>query len=190
MRATPPDVLTDIQRAARFLYLQRLSIRGSPTSSGFAVGAKSIGVPGSNPDHLNPDLLRRRLRAVARRLNRVTIEGLDWAECIRRYDRETALFYLDPPYPGSEAIYGSNLFSSADFETMARILASLKGRFILSFPAGDVADGLFGRYPREAFPVTAFSRASASSQRVELLIQGGGESGSAGAARDDKEGAA
>jgi len=35
---------------------------------------------------------------------------------IRRYDRPGTLFYLDPPYHGSEADYGRELFGRADFE--------------------------------------------------------------------------
>lgn len=42
--------------------------------------------------------LPARLRLVADRLAGVVIEQLDWRSLFRRYDREGALFYCDPPY--------------------------------------------------------------------------------------------
>ena len=49
-----------------------------------------------------------------------------------RYDRPTTLFYLDPPYWGSESDYGTGLFAPADFERLAEMLRGIEGRFLLS----------------------------------------------------------
>ena len=66
------------------------------------------------------------------RLSGVVIECLDFEDFITRYDSKGALFYLDPPYWGCEGDYGKELFEQADFERLARVLAPLKGQFILS----------------------------------------------------------
>ncbi len=42
------------------------------------------------------------------------------------------MFYLDPPYHGSEGYYGKDMFSREDFTRLARALKSLKGNFLLS----------------------------------------------------------
>jgi len=53
-------------------------------------------------------------------------------ELLDRYDRPGTLFYLDPPYWGSEADYGPGVFCRSDFERLAEKLAGLKGHFVMS----------------------------------------------------------
>lgn len=62
----------------------------------------------------------------------MVIECLDFGEFLARYDREGTLFYLDPPYWGSEGDYGPGLFARADFECLAGCLAGLRGPFLMS----------------------------------------------------------
>jgi len=70
--------------------------------------------------------------AAHERLSGVVIERLPWADFIRRYDREGTLFYLDPPYFGCENDYGEGMFAREEFEQMAQVLRSIRGRFVLS----------------------------------------------------------
>ena len=72
------------------------------------------------------------IEAVHERLAGVIIERLPWADFITRYDRPGTLFYLDPPYFGSEGDYGRDLFDRSQFELMAQQLRGVKGRFVLS----------------------------------------------------------
>lgn len=126
---TDPTTLTDLERAARFLYLQRTSFGGKVVGRGFGVAPQS-------PARFDVTKLGPLLEAVHERLAPVVIERLPWADFLRRYDRPTTLFYLDPPYYGCERDYGDDegkpLFSRAEFEAMAELLAGLQGRFILS----------------------------------------------------------
>ncbi len=110
--------LTDIQRASRYYYLQRLAFGGQMRNLNF--GTSSIRPPGF---HLAE--LRTSLPAIERRLQRVLIENLDAVECIRRYDRATTLFYVDPPYWG-ERKYTLSL-ESTDYDRLARELKQIKG---------------------------------------------------------------
>ncbi len=68
----------------------------------------------------------------ARRLNKVTVENLDYADCLRRYDSPETVFYLDPPYVGTERYYGGD-FTPADHERLRDILSGLKGRWLVSY---------------------------------------------------------
>jgi len=118
-----PDRLTDLERAARFLYLQR---------AGFGGMARNYGVARTNPARFDLTKLVPMLEDVHQRLCGVDIERLPYAELIGRYDTPGTLFYLDPPYFGCEDDYGPGIFSTADFEVLRGLLEGLKGRFILS----------------------------------------------------------
>lgn len=72
------------------------------------------------------------LEDVHERLAGVVLENLDWSDFLDRYDRPGTLFYLDPPYFGSEDDYGKALFRRDQFAALAAHLATIKGNFILS----------------------------------------------------------
>jgi len=117
--------LLDIERAARFLYLQTLAFGGKATG-------QSFGVDPSKPHNFDVRRLEGRIRRLHDRLAGVVIENLDWLAFITRYDRPETLFYLDPPYWGSEGDYGAGVFIQGDFQRMADKLRSAEGKFLLS----------------------------------------------------------
>lgn len=110
--------LTDIQRAARSLYLIKASF-GTDRHT-FATAPKGVcNISASFP-------------AVQERLRRVIIENLDFEHLIKTYDRENALFYCDPPYFETEKYYRAR-FQESDHKRLADALHSIKGRFLLSY---------------------------------------------------------
>ncbi len=60
------------------------------------------------------------------------IEHRDFEPLIKTYDRKEALFYLDPPYVGTEKYYSVD-FGTEDHQRLAELLKNIKGRFILSY---------------------------------------------------------
>jgi len=120
-----PSTLTDIERAARFLYLQRQAFGGK-------VAGRTFGLTRTGPARYDLTKLLPMLEDAHERLCGVQIERLPYADFIARYDRAGALFYLDPPYYDCEGDYGPDVFSRADFERLSGLLAGLKGRFIMS----------------------------------------------------------
>jgi DNA adenine methylase len=83
-----PETLTDIQRAARFYYLQH-------NCFGAKVEGQSFGTATTSPPGLNLLRLEETLSAAHLRLSNTFVERLDWKTCIDRYDRPHTLFYLD-----------------------------------------------------------------------------------------------
>ncbi|MCZ4340558.1 DNA adenine methylase [Sphingomonadaceae bacterium G21617-S1] len=122
---TDPVTLTDIERAVRFFYLQRTAFGGKVAGRTFGV---SPGVPGA----IDVRKIDGLIRSIHRRLSGVMIERLNWLDFIVRYDRAGTLFYLDPPYYGSEGDYGRELFDRGQFPLMAEALRELVGTFLLS----------------------------------------------------------
>lgn len=123
--ALPADRLTDLQRAARFLYLQRLAFGGK-------VDGRTFGVDTRQGARFNIAKLEPVLADIHERLAGVTIEQLPFDRFIARYDRPGMLFYLDPPYFGCEDDYGADVFDRADFARLAEQLRGARGRFLLS----------------------------------------------------------
>ncbi len=91
---------------------------------------------------------------VHERLAGVLIECLPYGEFIKRYDRKTTLYYLDPPYFNSEKDYGKDMFSPDDFERLARLLSVIKGRFIMSLNDVPQVHEIFADFTIEAVNTT------------------------------------
>lgn len=125
LKRSDPSTLTDLERAGRFLYLQRTAFGGKVAGQNFGVDPRSGGA-------FNLTRIEPLLADIHERLAGVVIEQLDWLAFLDRYDRPETLFYLDPPYFGSEGDYGRELFGRDQFALMAERLGRLKGRFILS----------------------------------------------------------
>jgi DNA adenine methylase len=161
-----PDTLTDLERAARFLYLQRTTFGGRVIGQTFGV---SYG-----PARFDVTKLAPILEAVHERLAGVTIERLPWAEFIDRYDRPGALLYCDPPYHGSEGSYGKGLWSAEDFGRLADRLRGLKGRFLVSLnDTPEIRAAFKGcRLKPVATTYTISKNSSGAGDARELLISG------------------
>jgi len=169
---TDPSTLLDLERAARFIYLQRTAFGGKVVGRGF-------GVAPSNPARFDINKLGPMLEAVHERLSSVVIERLPWAEFIRRYDRPGMLFYLDPPYYGCEKDYGDDagrpLFAREEFEQMAALLATIKGRFVLSINDHPEVRRIFAGFDFDEVDVTYSVGGMANAKKAgELIILGGG----------------
>ena len=163
---TNPDTLTDLERAARFLYLQSIAFGGRTYS-------RSFGVSTEHPARFNLSRLEPMLENLHARLSGVSIECLDYAAFIERYDRAYTLFYLDPPYWNCEKDYGKNLFSKDDFAVMAKQLAGIKGKFIMSINDVPEIRDLFGQFYIDEVNTTytiGSKNAAGKCGRVELLI--------------------
>lgn len=156
--------LTDIERAARLLYLQHLAFGGK-------VRGRNYGVDPSKPHNFDLRRLEPRLKRLHDRLASVVIENLDWADFIPRYDRPGTLFYLDPPYFGSEDDYGREIFTRADFARLAETLAGIRGRFLFSINDGPEMRAAFAWADIEGVQTTySIAGGEHSAPAAELLI--------------------
>lgn len=123
VRAQALDGLTDIERAARFFFLQKNAWSGLRHRQTFHYSV-------TKPVNYRSDLLPARLRQVAERLDRVQLDALPYEDVFHRYDRPTTFFYCDPPYVGVRW-YRHNL-TDDHFVRLAEQLRQIKGRFLLS----------------------------------------------------------
>ena len=160
-----PSTLTDIERAVRFLYLQRLAFGGR-------IEGRTFGVRKEQSSRIQTSVLRAELRKLHQRLQAVTIEQLPYQDVIRRYDSAGALFYLDPPYDETSG-YGTG-FGRTDYVALAEQLAGIAGQFVMS-----INDTPFIRETFAMFDIheieTTWTLSSAASGRgskvTELIIR-------------------
>lgn len=164
LAAMPPESLTDLERSARFLYLQRLAFGGK-------VSGRNFGVALDRPARFDVTKLGPMIEAAHERLAGVVIERLDWSAFLSRYDRRRTLFYLDPPYFGCERDYGEGMFDRAAFERMARQLGQIRGRFILSLNDHPQVRETFAAFNIEAVGVRyTVGGAKAAAEAREVII--------------------
>jgi DNA adenine methylase len=124
LKALTPESLTDIQRAVRFYYLQRLAFGGKIRHQAYGTDLHRA--------RFNIRKLKIHLEQIHERLSSVVIERMPFADFMRHYDSPEILFYCDPPYYDCETDYGTGIFSKADFSTLADIMRAAKGKVMVS----------------------------------------------------------
>ncbi len=123
LNITRPETLTDLERASRYYYLQR-------TCFGGKVVGRTFGYSATEPPRLDVQGIGANISEVHDRLSRVTIEHLDGIDCIKRYDREGTLFFIDPPYHKVTPYEAK--FPEGRYAELAAVLRAIKGKFLLT----------------------------------------------------------
>jgi len=165
LRNSPPSELDPIQRAVRFFYLRKSSFGGI----GKTFGTSKKRNQANYLLHVN-DVIA----AAHQRLKGVTIEQLDFAECIRRFDHEGAVIYCDPPYRGKDKFYACRM-ADADYRRLRDALAEARGKWLVSHSDDEFIRELFKDF-RITKVKTSYSmaggknRESIARPRHELLI--------------------
>jgi DNA adenine methylase len=153
--------LTDIQRAARFFYLQQQAYGGK-------VAGQTWGTATTAPP-INLLRIEENLSDAHLRLANAFVEKLEWYDCIERYDRVHTLFYLDPPYWETEG-YGVE-FEFAQYERMAEMMAAMKGKAILSLNDHPDIRRVFARFQMDTTDIQyTVGGGGKEADRKELII--------------------
>lgn len=163
LKNTEPETLTDIERAARFFYLQKLSFGGK-------VSGRTYGYSPKEKGRFDITRIEANLEELHERLAAVQIENLDYGDFIERYDRPTTLFYLDPPYYNNETDYGKGVFNKSDFEKLAKLLFSIKGKFIMSLNDTPEVRNIFKGFTIETVSTTYSVGGGDKARKVNEVI--------------------
>ena len=123
----------DIERAARFFYISNSSVNGrfsTFSTSALKNNAKSFYGKLNN------------IRDFANRMRNVVIENLDFEKCIKAYDTENTLFYIDPPFYNTDYYFVN--FSHEDHVRLYETIKDIKGKFILSYYPHSIIMEMYG----------------------------------------------
>lgn len=161
--------LTDIQRASRWFFRNRNCFRGANLGT-FGTGPTSGAASGSRAARMQA------IRELNVRLDRVTVENLDWERCVALYDRRESFFFFDPPYTSCQAgQYGT--WTNADVLRFRERLARLKGGWLATLNDTPDIRRIFA-----GCEITAVERAKGITQAREktyrelVISPGGGRS--------------
>lgn len=163
-KATPPETQTDIQRAARFYYLQKLAFGGK-------VDGQNFGTATTSPPRLNLLRIEEELSQAHLRLSRTYIEHLPWPKVIEKYDRPHTLFYCDPPYWETEG-YGVD-FPLDNYRQMAAFAGSIDGAMIVSVNDHPDMRQVFKDLTIETAEISYTVSGGEGVQASELIIRNG-----------------
>lgn len=159
-----PTTLTDVQRACRYFYLQKLCFGGK-------VQGRSFGTSAVQPSRLNLMDIDDLLLAIHWRMSKVTIEHLDAIACIQKYDRPGTLFYCDPPYFETAGYNVS--FEEADLIRLRDSLFAAQGKVVVSLNdhprVRQIFDGWSFKTASLKYSIGR-SAASKSKDRAEVII--------------------
>lgn len=116
--------LTELQRAARFLMVNRTSFGGNMHS--FGVAKTAGGGVG-----FDKNVIGAVMGPVRERLNGVVIENISYERCFDNYDSADSFFFIDPPYLDTkQKAYAS--WSQDDMRLFRRRVEKLKGKWIVT----------------------------------------------------------
>lgn len=161
LKATNPESLTDVERAARFLFLQKTSYAGRVTKQNFRTGI--VQPPGFNPERI-PELIE----ATHHRLARVLLECLPYEKVLAKYDSVETCVFADPPYFGVKH-YKFN-FEPEDFKLLAERLGKIKGKFVLSLNDVPQVRDLFKEFRIRGIEMPYTAQKVAGRRYREVLI--------------------
>lgn len=126
----------DIQRAARFFYLQQHAFSGKVTGQTFGTATTGPAI--------NLCRIEENLSAACLRLGGTYVENLPWQDCMKCYDRPHSFFYLDPSYWQTEG-YGVD-FGFEQYEQMAEVMRSCKDKVMVSINDHPNIRRMFNRF--------------------------------------------
>lgn len=157
--------LTEIQRAARYLLVNRTSFGGNMHSFGVAK-TKGGGV------NFRKEIVTDVLGKARERLNGVVIENISYERCLVNYDSKDSFFFMDPPYMNcAQAAYKS--WDAADMRKFRKHIEKLQGKWLVTVDDSPLNRDLFSDCSIEAVKTKnrlANNRTHAALEFGELII--------------------
>lgn len=162
LRESSPEAMTDIQRAARYLYLQKLSFGGHVRCQTYSVGVR-------HRKQFTPHCVQLQIERSHARMAHVQVEHSPYEVVLERFDRPSTFFYIDPPYYGVMP-YRHN-FEHADFAKLKDHLDDIKGKFIVSLNDVPQVRRMFRTFNITTVSSTYTVQTSGDVRHSELLIR-------------------
>ncbi|PZT47174.1 DNA adenine methylase [Helicobacter valdiviensis] len=147
-----------LERAAFYFYLIQCSFGAMKES--FAMSKTRA-----------PKKLYRDFSIYSKRLKRVSIENRSFDYILKHYDNSEALFYLDPPYVGTESYYqNTGGFGLKEHKLLNELLKNIKGKFMLSYNDCELVRELYKDFNIKELKVKYSLSSKERKEQKELLV--------------------
>lgn len=156
---------TDLQRAARFFFLQ---------TSSFQANRKYWGRGRDRSHGLDLRRHKKLLDDVSARLQGVYIENKDWQEVSCYWDSADTFHFFDPPYIVGEAS-SYEAFKRSEMQRLADHARTLQGKFIITVDDSEACREIFTDFEKTQIPIRYGSRSVKGKKNptsYELIITG------------------
>ncbi len=128
---------SNLQKAAAFFVLNRITFSGTSESGGFSYAAFKNRFTQSSID---------RVKTLSKILTNTKITNLDYQEIVKA-EGEDVFIFLDPPYYSAtkSALYGKNgfLHKIFDHENFAKVMKSVKHKWLITYDNSEYIKNLF-----------------------------------------------
>lgn len=174
IRSRSTETLTPIERAGRFIYLNRLCFNGLYRTN--SKGEFNVPYGASKSNNIPED---KRFVFASEKLKSAKIVCSDFSSTVLNNLTENSFVYLDPPYfTNSTRVfkeYGANSFASPDLARLASVLLKIDdcgAKFVLSYLECEEADHYFGSWLRFSVNIQRTIAGNSSKRKVakELII--------------------
>jgi DNA adenine methylase len=142
LKRSSQENMSDIEKAARYVYITRYSYYGDGRA-GYRTSIRN-----SIPKMLNK--ISDELMFISDRLKEVMIENRDWKYILEKYDSPMTLYYIDPPYlvdRSKKGVY-ELAFDEEDTKELINRLKNIKGKFMLSHYENEFYNKMLEGYPK------------------------------------------
>lgn len=121
MKKSNIQIMTEIQRAARYLLLARMSFANLLRNYGYSKLTK-------------PKSIHRDLESISERLKNTYVENLPYQQVIKKYDHKDAFIFADPPYLNTSIKFAELdlTFGFQEHIELRDYLVNAKGKFLLT----------------------------------------------------------
>jgi len=120
--------LGDVEKAAKYLYIELNTFSGLTIEK-----AKFVDLKGKYKSKYTQFIEKVTHPRWQYKLQTITnIENQSFQNCILEHDTPDTLFYCDPPYFKKESYYTKD-FPQTEHKKLAKLLKSIKGKFVLSY---------------------------------------------------------
>lgn len=118
-----------------------------------------------------PKKLYRDFSIYSKRLKGVSIENRSFDYILKNYDNDGALFYLDPPYVGTEDYYqNTGGFGLKEHRLLNELLKNIKGKFMLSYNDCKLVRELYKDFNIKELRVSYSLSSKERKEQKELLV--------------------
>lgn len=167
LKSLDPNQLSQVKRAARWIFLRSLSYQGETSTYYFSFDPRG---------HKSFDKIKiiDKIRKFSDVLDSCFLLKQDYQEVLKScdvaYSKGRVFFFLDPPYCDVENNYGKGFFCKNDFYILAEMLKASKNKWLMTINPTSEIKQLFDFAYQEVIPARWSACGEGNQSQAELLI--------------------